>query len=1354
MIRIFNKGKVNKDVDIRLLEQGEIIHSENLRFRNIGKDGIVATDYGNMLLSDVASSGMVCNGASYDANQNRIFYWITDSNGLDRVVMYELGTGQTTILLEGDLNLDKDSKILTANEINDLLFWVDSGRNNPRQLDLKREFNTFTEDDISVIKMPPLEEPSIRLIRNHEIDDNELSERIIYFAYRYRYDNNEYSSISFYSKPSFFPEDFNWDIGSLNNSGMVNLYNEIEVFFKTGSNRVIEVDLLYREANSSTVYRLRKFNKEEEGWGDDETKSFKFSNNKAIDVIPQDDVNALYYNVPNRPFTQELIFNRLVYGNYFEGFDLVDHNNDKIFLNYFVESVSENVHNPIPVSSIEDNELVFTPDSLERGSLYSFDFNLTGELFDNAPSVENVEAPNFFDKFYLLLTQDYNSVSELLSSNDFSAFLDRVNSSIEQSVDHIEDSELVFSNDIQGRVSGNDIILSKYDFTISVDMTPYDDDDSDYLSMMILLNYNVSSIDNITNSRMSTMKSNRGYEVAIYYYDKWNRQTSALVGDDNTVFIPHANAIKQNKLKVTVAHNPPKDAVKFKFGVKEGRLPYETIYAYDYYSDDEFRYIRLDSENKDKVKAGDKIIPKIDESGFFNLYKPIDVLDVELQEEDFIKSSTLSLVSDNTIRENKHHLYEYDVELRECSRGVPPSEVIVEPFSERRRIELPTFYEYTQTYGDAYHDEAGGLLGMWRLLIRRYLELYQENTYHIPIPKGTVFELSIVSWKADDGVEDSIVYTAARDYENFLDWANDVNMQLDEHSYFLIGTDYQITDEWVNNNASDIRNTNNSNNQRNKIDRLGNHIDLFAGKIFIRLRGEYEGGGCAINNYGRMRYQFKLERGIKRKQKGLIVFETLPEINNEKIFYETAETFHIVDNLHEGQQVFEATLEHFNAFSFGNGVESWKIRDRFINTDVAGKSINGKFRGVTVLEEEFKELHRESDLIYGGEYNDDMRFNALNAFNPSLGNWKVLDKEKGSVQRLLSRDTNILVFQSEKTGQVMYGKSVLYDQAGLAVIQETNDVLGSYQAFGGEFGISNNPESLASWGGAVYHTDKKRGVVLRLSNSGYDAISNYGMNNYFNRELHKSNGFLYGGFDPENNEYLLSIDGGVWAFNETENSFNTHWQYQPEFMIYANNKLYSWNKGKMYEHGIGKSHNVFYGERKGCRLVFVFNEAAHIDKVFNAISIYGNESWDMELKTNLTSSNITREEFSKKESFYHAFLRRDTEESSRNVFSLGIVEDVLGNIVRVSGGSDLVSVGDDVLNEDGIYVGTIDFKHGNELTLSNIGSISNGMFLIASKSNRIEGSPLRGYHLTVDMSCDQDTPIELFSVESKEIISK
>ena len=62
---------------------------------------------------------------------------------------------------------------------------------------------------------------------------------------------------------------------------------------------------------------------------------------------------------------------------------------------------------------------------------------------------------------------------------------------------------------------------------------------------------------------------------------------------------------------------------------------------------------------------------------------------------------------------------------------------------------------------------------------------------------------------------------------------------------------------------------------------------------------------------------------------------------------------------------------------------------------------------------------------------------------------------------------------------------------------QSNVVIGQTVPYLGEYGISKNPESFATYGFQKYFADANRGIIGRLSRDGITEISSYGMKDYF-----------------------------------------------------------------------------------------------------------------------------------------------------------------------------------------------------------------------------------------------------------------
>jgi len=169
--------------------------------------------------------------------------------------------------------------------------------------------------------------------------------------------------------------------------------------------------------------------------------------------------------------------------------------------------------------------------------------------------------------------------------------------------------------------------------------------------------------------------------------------------------------------------------------------------------------------------------------------------------------------------------------------------------------------------------------------------------------------------------------------------------------------------------------------------------------------------------------------------------------------------------------------------------------------------------------------------------------NGFNEFNLSTGNFKDLDISFGSIQKLYTRDTDLLIFQQDKISRVLYQKNILTTAAGGGQVSATDAVLGSQTSFPTEYGISNNPESFAQWGDNLYFTDERRGVVLSLTGNALLEISSNGMRDYF-KDLFYQNPreVKLGAVDPYNEKYVLSAREA---------------NLPCEFAIFINNQEYS-----------------------------------------------------------------------------------------------------------------------------------------------------------------------------------------------------
>jgi phage-related protein len=213
----------------------------------------------------------------------------------------------------------------------------------------------------------------------------------------------------------------------------------------------------------------------------------------------------------------------------------------------------------------------------------------------------------------------------------------------------------------------------------------------------------------------------------------------------------------------------------------------------------------------------------------------------------------------------------------------------------------------------------------------------------------------------------------------------------------------------------------------------------------------------------------------------------------------------------------EQGAAYFNCFSFGNGVESNRVRDDF-NAPAISKGVKASL----VLETDYKEENRKNGLIFSGIYNSTSGVNNLNQFILAENITKDLNPTYGSIQKLFQRRISLVTFCEDKVVSIVSNKDALFNADGNVQLVSTNNVLGDATPFVGDYGISKNPESFAKESYRAYFTDKQRGAVLRLSMDGLTPISDAGMDDYFRDNLRIA-GEAIGSYDAHSKNYNLTL---------------------------------------------------------------------------------------------------------------------------------------------------------------------------------------------------------------------------------------
>ena len=1178
----FIAGKMNKSVDERLVPPGQYINAINVRLGSTetteigavenskGNSKLTTLSFGGQNLSDTA----ICIGAYEDGAKETLYWFIHDANNpsvggkLDLIVSFNAQTEALTyhVISKEVLKFDPKFLITGVNKIEDLLFFTDD-KNPPRKINVTQNYpdpaglnDGIKETDISVILKPPgfdaldtLPAPAVTLL-DVPGQENYMDTRFITFGYRYRYINNEYSATSLFSVAAFQPGPFEFDVNNFNNASMTNIYNSAEVEFETGSNKVIEVDLLFKPSNSNSIYVIERFKKSDYGWGDNTKQTYTFTNSKIYTVIGSDELLRLYDNVPKIAKAQTIQGNRLIYGNYTDGYDIINNSGQNIPINFTSSLITNDILfedlteptlstgdiytiNPIANATIQNSKISFdlTNQALKllKGTSISFTVFIEHSSLDGTTSDACYDSAFNNTPFELRIifpiNENYSSVYEMVNS---AAFAERIGTVLNANfqplatsadgtslTDLFNTTTIVPVNCVFTKTNSSIDSQTQQGFRIGSTVG------SNVFSLQVLAMKYVSGTAQVyeyfkfsggqgtfTSSQdTSSLHSNRDYETGIVYMDEYGRASTVLVSEFNTTFVPPSASVDQNRIKINIENYPPEWATKYKFVLKPSEGGYETIYSNFYYQSLSTRviYFKLEGDNQNKVQKGDILIVKRDASGPLNREVTCQVLDVSAESSNFLEV-------EGEAADDSNQLSGLYMQIRAQNFSINLDEnAVIDEGEKKARGEDDTYCNPFLQY-PAFTTDAAGV----------------TTNYDVPAQSSIKIEWRIGRFDSGCyGIEYlwDQEYVASNNYDDLHSWfvGDFINPAVGE-----------VIDDGNGRFQTPIFTSNIATSQSGVVcpDKWTPNFQFWqavpgdpTSPLYLACRSGVI--ACSAGTW------FIEATIVVTRANNLVVWETKPADADPNLFYDSSESYDIIGGFHKGgkgdgdqaqtaTQDAIVTLPFFNCYTFGNGVESYKILDA-----LDGQAVNLGERVLAVSKEDFKEADRFAELTYSGIFSSNSNLNNLNEFNLGLVNFKDLETSFGPIMILHSRETDILVLQEDKISYVLTGKNLISDSTGGGIIASVPQVLGTQIARIEEYGISYNPESFSSYGYDMYFTDTKRSSVIKLkgtspNNDSLEVISDTGMRSYFRDQFSvQLNTQKLGSYDPYMDEYVLSTNG-------------------------------------------------------------------------------------------------------------------------------------------------------------------------------------------------------------------------------------
>jgi hypothetical protein len=1192
----FVTGIMNKDLDERLIPEGVYIHAENVSVdsADAGDIGAVKNQRGNVLIGNLANvtNRNLTNARTIGAvasERDNLIYWLVAADEFDGIYEYNEISGTLVRVLQSNkstptsiskLNFNKEFVVTGINYVNGFLFWTDN-YNPPRKINISRVkadvngnggYNIDDpriDQDISVIMAPPLNAPKLRFENTEDptlLDQaNNMEDRFLYFSYRYKYIDNQYSALSPFSAVAFQAKDYLVDYNAGFNKAMLNKYNRAYITIFTGSEFINEIQIIMRDARSLNTFIVDTINKETLNISDNIYREIEFSNDKTYSVLSPEQLTRLFDNVPLLAKAQDYVGNRIMYGNYTQFYDVFEQVRIGVAYKSYdiptegapIQTFRSDRDYQIGIQYLDSygrTTTVLAPDNQNISSTIYIPPSQSNKGNSLKVSVWN-RPPQWATNYRLVIKQgkrEYYNIFPIYFylKDQFRYFLIH-----ESDKDKIPVGGYVifkctaigptFSNKkykvielksqpknfIQGAQAG-------LYFKIKVD-SPLELNNTLGLNTFFTDSSGFSATNSIQGTIVVNPNSSVKYAESPIYYG--NANANAL-----TLSSPPTNpAISPNRYNFNGSY----------------RITVQVI------STTQFRWTNAVEFNGSWITAN----ISLNTPYWINLGTSSLATNQQLGLGVWIVWNTQPVIGDSwKINLRGERQYQY------FTAGSA----------------WPTDLTYVPLAIDVYVDQQVIPGDIIEIKINETLNPNADNTTQTFYSNGSYANLE--EWFVESLAYQDFKYTDRN------------GVPLNENAIsFRRGYNY-----------TDIVFTNTTQSRITSGPTGSNYSTILSSPMFMIIRGS--GGGPDVN---RMSASITL-----RRFDNTLIAETAPEENDLDVYHELSRTFPIRNNLHnvvwtyadatiypgsapfggytnlgqlntstaplptdqmhnyvvgesiyvttnnpnlpngyyeilatpnpynviidyvmftytsayagtagydidERNQTTSATVpaiimlnnplatvnSDFNAWAYGNGLETNRIRD-----DWNGFTLQYSPRTSAIIDGYGRKVSRNA-ICYSSIYGENTGINRLNEFNLSTANFKYLDGEYGSIQKLYARESDVLVLQEDKISIVLYEKNILSDATGGGSVASIPEVLGNQVMFPHEYGISKNPESFATWGSDAFFTDARRGVVLAMSDNQLVEISDTGMKNYFIDLLRDyPNTQKLGAYDPNNQLYTLS----------------------------------------------------------------------------------------------------------------------------------------------------------------------------------------------------------------------------------------
>ena len=1397
--RHFRAGRMNKDLDERLVPAGEYRNAENIEIATsegsdvgaaqnilgntkvLGKTynastGLVTANWSSNYIDDLTSPK--CIGSIKDTQNDRI-YWFIAATGVSAIAEYDETTNIVSPVLvdkNSILNFSENYLITGINIIEGLLLWTDN-QTEPKKIKISTfksgstDFNThtqidsadFTENDITVIKLSPLQAPTLTMAASkrtgngtgtsevfinkkftdgdgepiehqtvisglvltpsanyrkddiitltHEDEEGDtytikllitklnnwdptnsvvsnidariqsipvdtpdsnvqwsvlldeeqpmFEKKFVRFAYRWKYKDGEYSVFSPFSLPAFLPTDFEYKSTNGYNTGMINTLRSLTINLPdTQPSDVDEVDILYKESNNNLVYTVDTLKNNE--------TSYEIQSEIIGSVVASNQILRPWDNVPRKALAQEITANRLIYGNYYQNYNILKQNLPDI--------ETAVISNDITAVKSPEKSLK-SQRTYQIGIVYRDAYGRETPVFSNKKATKQIDK-SFAEKVNSLSCKLKNDPPEWAThykyfiketSNEYyNAALDRFYVAEDGNV------WLSFPSSERNKIQEDGYLILKKqhdkDTFVSTEarykVLDIQNEAPKSIKMVSksIANSKLEILDNAINPPQvgatsfqlkgpkyvdnATFADGLGADGVITITtsagttDRYKIKTGGLTGETNTT----GSIVADNKHVYDFELQEPLKDIE------------STVLASAHISDNDHVTVKLYEEKEvEKAEFYGRFFVKINRNSTFdtNIIASFPALESQYNikysypvYEDAINDGTKTVSDDGKTKKRSR------TDL--CWTDTKCSTVYRQSANKHPVLGKDTFTVYWSgvNYGADWKDNpssqckhADNHSHVYKGKGRAHNKLDDINPFLNALANvgtfiqfvnsagtaGAIYEVSDPSidyeYRTSDGPVSrrSKIFGKRRaynitiknvetsgGYDDSFTWASDKITKIN-----ILEKDIPLGNEILSSTNPCIFET--EPKEAVELDLYHEISDAFpiikAGMTVEHFKDE----NGATPGTPRIPANTTIDSitdvnnfTLSANTTGIIASGSTLKITDSKGIY----SFNVITSgaISSGTKPVAISdgdfhghtqaLNWFNCYSFGNGVESDRLRDDFnaIRID----------KGVKVsmpLAEQYKEEQKQNGLIFSGIFNSTSGINQLNQFIQAEPITKDLNPYYGSIQRLLGRDTDLITFCEDKVLRVLANKDALYEAGGNQQLTATNRVLGQTTPFSGEYGISKNPESLISHANNVFWSDKARGVICSLQGAAVTPISEMGMRDWFKDNLASTTSIL-GTYNQTKNEYNVTLKGTTdytVSYNPSTQGWVSFKSYIPESGCSLNNKYYTFKDGEMWIHN-NATRNNFYSTQYQSSIKLILNDMPETIKGFKTVNYEGTDA--------------------------------------------------------------------------------------------------------------------------------------------------